>query len=627
MQPGNHPTDNARAAISGVLAGNAPNGIAPADCGEWAETVSAVFEGYAGGGTDGARRVWATIAKVNPGAARLVADDGAGWGPVLPFHNAELPTFPLDVFPTWLREYCEAVTEAMQTPPDLAGMLALSVLSTACARRVGVRAWAGWDEPVNVYTVTSLGPGNRKSVVFRAMMGPLIKFEQDIAERLEAEIFQAEARRDVLKQQIEEKKRKAVKIEGAHATRDAFAEIDGMGQELREMTIPARPKLIVDDVTPETIASILAEQGGRLAVLSPEGDIFGIMAGRYSSGPPNIGVYLKGHAGDAIRVDRKTRSEYIQAPALTMGITTQPDVMRSFGSNSAFRGQGLLARFFYALPVSTVGARRAETDQIPDQVKATYYSYMLMLLENLNSVHSVHSVQGANNSVHSGSDPQHYDSNNIYYIEISMAAKERLVNFMEWLEPQIGPSGALSSVADWASKLAGAALRVAGLLHMAQNLGQNGQNGQISENEMGRALRLGGYLLAHAQAAYAEIGADPAVEAARVILQWIEKAGEKTFNRRDCYRGVRGPLFKSAGDCDAPLSLLADHNYIREIDSADRGGPGRKPSTQYEVNPQLLGQNGQNGQNTPPQSGGAAYTPPDDDYEPPTWRTIGGYEE
>lgn len=478
MQPGIYPTDNARSAISGVLAGNAPNGIAPADCGEWAETVSAVFDGYAGGGTEGARRVWATIAKVNPGAARLVADDGAGWGPVLPFHNAELPAFPLDVFPTWLREYCEAVTEAMQTPPDLAGMLALSVLSTACARRIGVRAWNGWDEPVNVFTVTSLGPGNRKSVVFRAMIAPLIKFEKDLADACEAEIFQTEARRDVLKQQIEEKKRKASKIEGANAVRDAFAEIDAMGQELREMTIPARPKLIVDDVTPETIASILAEQNGRLAVLSPEGDIFGIMAGRYSSGPPNIGVYLKGHAGDAIRVDRKTRSEYIQAPALTMGITTQPEVMRSFGSNSAFRGQGLLARFFYALPISTVGSRRAETEQIPDQVRATYFNYMLRLLENLNSVHSVHSVQGASNSVHSGTDPQHYDSNNIYYIEISLDAKERLINFMDWMEPQLGPYGALASVADWASKLAGAALRVAGLLHMAQNLGQNGHNGQ-----------------------------------------------------------------------------------------------------------------------------------------------------
>ena len=629
MQPGNHTTDNARSAISGVLAGNAPNGIAPADCGEWAGTVSAVFDGYAGSGTEGARRVWATIAKANPGAARLVADDGAGWGPVLPFHSAELPAFPLDVFPTWLREYCDAVTEAMQTPPDLAGMLALSVLSTACARRIGVRAWAGWDEPVNVFTVTSLGPGNRKSVVFRAMTAPLIKFEKDLAEACEAEIFQAEARRDVLKQQIEGKKRKAANIEGENALRAAFAEIDEMGQELRELVIPTRPKLIVDDVTPETIASILAEQDGRLAVLSPEGDIFGIMAGRYSSGPPNIGVYLKGHAGDAIRVDRKTRSEYVQAPALTMGITTQPEVMRSFGSNSAFRGQGLLARFFYALPVSTVGSRRAETEQIPDQVRATYFNYMLRLLENLNSVHSVHSVQGASDSVHSGTDPQHQDSNNIYYIEISGDAKERLVNFMDWIEPQIGPFGALASVADWASKLAGAALRVAGLLHMAQNLGQNGQNGQncVTDNEMARAIRLCHYLLAHAQAAYAEIGADPAVEAARIILRWIDKTGQKTFTRRDCYRGVRGPLFKSADDCDGPLSLLADHNYVREIDTAERGGPGRKPAPSYEVNPQIFGQNGQNGQNTPPQGVGASYSAPDDTYEAPTWRAIGGYDE
>lgn len=144
---------------------------------------------------------------------------------------------------------------------------------------------------------------------------------------------------------------------------------------------------------------------------------------------------------------------------------------------------------------------------------------------------------------------------------------------------------------------------------------------------MARAIRLCHYLLAHAQAAYAEIGADPAVEAARIILRWIDKAGQKTFTRRDCYRGVRGPLFKSADDCDGPLSLLADHNYIREIDTAERGGPGRKPAPSYEVNPQIFGQNGQNGQNTPPQGVGASYAAPSDTYEAPTWRAIGGYDE
>ena len=619
------PNERAAHAIRRVLGGDAPNGIAPETGGAWQDTVRGLYDGYAAGGSTKARQVYGTLVKAHPPLARLVSEEAKpsdGWGGILPFHAAELPPFPLDIFPPWLRDFCEAVTEAMQTPPDLAGMLALSVLSTACARRVGVRAWDGWNEPVNVYTVTSLPPASRKSPVFRAMMAPLIKFEQDQTEKSETAVAEAEARRDILKHQIEAAKRKASAANGKNASEQAFAEVDALLGELKDMDNPVRTKLIVDDVTPESVASILAEQGGRVSVLSSEGDIFAIMAGRYSSGAPNIGVYLKAHAGETVRIDRKTRSEHIKHAAITIGVTTQPEVMRSFGSNNAFRGQGLLARFFYALPRSTVGTRRSETAPIPDQVRATYFFRMLTLLENLNSVHSVHSVQDAN-SVHSVKDPYKDDFIDISYLEISLDAKNRLKAFMDWIEPQLGEVGAFGHFADWAGKLAGAALRIAGLLHMAESLGQNGQNGQISDNELARAIRLCRYLLPHAQAAYAEIGADPAIDAAKVILRWIEKAGVTLFTRRDCYRGVRGPLFKSADDCDTPLRLLADHGYIREQDVAERAGAGRKPSPSYEVNPTILGQNGQNGQNAAP---AASYEPADDDtYIAPTFRPMEGY--
>ena len=204
-----------------------------------------------------------------------------------------------------------------------------------------------------------------------------------------------------------------------------------------------------------------------------------------------------------------------------------------------------------------------------------------------------------------------------------MTERNKLKAFMDWLEPQLAEHGTFGYFADWAGKLAGAVLRIAGLLHMAETLGQNGQNGQITGNELDRAIRLARYLLPHAQAAYAEIGADPAIDAAKTILRWLEKAGVSSFTRRECYRGVRGPLFTSADACEAPLRLLADHGYIREVETPERAGPGRKASPSYEVNPALLGQNGHHGQNA-----GAAYEPIAEDdatYEPPTFRAMEGY--
>lgn len=626
----------ARHAIQPVLDGAAPNGTRPEDCGPWAVAVKGVFDGWQSGGTDKARKVFNTLAAGDQGISKMMAgaDHSAAtpheWGGVLPFHIADLPPFPLEIFPPWLREYCEAVTETMQTPPDLAGMLALSILSTACAQRIQVQAWPGWLEPVNVYTVTSLPPGSRKSPVFKAMMGPIHMFEKKLSEKIRGEIERAELEQAILKTQLEAAKRKAASVQGEFATKAAFSDVDGIAGEIRDLVIPKEPKLILDDVTPEPLASILVEHG-RVAILSAEGDIFAIMAGRYSSGAPNIGVYKKGHAGEHVRVERRNRSEHIENACITMGITTQPEVMRSFGQNATFKSEGLLARFFYALPKSTVGTRAPVTAPIPELTRNRYYRLVLELLETL------YTPKGhSGNSGNSGDAPDREsgntdknlyidDSTNITTIEISTEARERFIGFITWLEPQRGDYGALHGIVDWASKLEGAVLRVAGLLYMATQVAHNSHNSQnvIDDATMARAIHLSRYLVAHAQAAYAEIGADPAVESARLILRWIEKTEARAFTKRDCYQGVKG-TFKRAAELDPVLELLVDHGYLKEVPNLEREGPGRKPSPSYEVNP-LVFDGSHNSHNS--HNAGASYEPPvPPEYTAPTFRSIEGYD-
>ena len=124
--------------------------------------------------------------------------------------------------------------------------------------------------------------------------------------------------------------------------------------------MPPVPRWLVDDATPEALAGLLAAYG-RIALLSPEGDVFDQMAGRYNpTAGPNLGVYLKGHAGDLLKVDRRGRApEYVERPCLTIGITVEPDVLRGLADRPGFRGRGLLARFLYSLPPSLVGHRQA----------------------------------------------------------------------------------------------------------------------------------------------------------------------------------------------------------------------------------------------------------------------------
>jgi replicative DNA helicase len=83
-------------------------------------------------------------------ADTTTAHGGRGWAPPAPFGaTGSLPVFPVEVLPDWLGEYVAAVATATQTPPDLAGMLALAVLATVTAGAVEVEArLAGAAVPV-----------------------------------------------------------------------------------------------------------------------------------------------------------------------------------------------------------------------------------------------------------------------------------------------------------------------------------------------------------------------------------------------------------------------------------------------------------------------------------------------
>lgn len=527
------------------------------------------------------------------------------WLPIVPFEAHDLPPFPTDIFPDWLRAFVEAVAEATQTPPDLAGMLALSVLATCIQRWMVVEAKDGWVEPTNIYTVTALPPASRKSAVFRAFVAPLVAYEHLLAAKAEQDIAELSARKDILEQQLETAKREAAKAKSVDAE-GAMDRVRQCAQDLALVVVPRRPRLIVDDVTPEALSTLLVEQLGRMSALSPEGDVFAIMAGRYSgTSGPNFGVFLKAHAGDTLRVDRRNRSEFVDWPALTLGITTQPDVVRGLAEKAGFRGQGLLGRFLYALPASLVGKRKIDPPPVPGEVRTTYHEQITTLLR-WRELHSGNSGNSGNEHTHSGDSEKNLliDRNtNITTLLISSSSYILLEKFLTWLEPHLGEQGAFGGFADWAGKLAGAALRIAGLLHVATEVStHNSHNSQntIDEATLADALRLAHYLVAHARAAFVEMGTDGATTGARRALGWIEEKQLRTFTKRDLYQAIKG-TYPKADDLDPILNVLCDHGYIRLVVTEGRSGPGRRPSPTYEAHPDLWAQhsahNSHNSQN------------------------------
>ena len=481
------------------------------------------------------------------------ASSDAEWPTIDRLGRRPVPVFPVSALPDVIRQWVEAESLATQTPSDLAALLTLAVVSATIARRVVVCARPGFVEPTNLYTAILLGPGNRKSAVFSDTLKPLREHEQQLKEAARPTIAIAESNRRQDEAALKEFERLAAKGDGC-----ARNEAEKLAAKLAQQPPIAVPELIVDDVTPEKLATMLKEQAGRIASMSPEGCPFDLMSGMYSkNGLPNIDVYLKGHAGDDFSTHRIGReSTSVQRPALTCAYAIQPAVIEELPQKALFRGRGLLARFLYAIPESWVGRRRIAPPPVPDQVRTAYHNVV------------------ANLACFNGS------------LKLRLAA-DALTLFQDWeeeIELMLAEGGALEAIRDWGAKLAGATLRLSASLHCAES----GLVPAIGRQTVADAIEIARYLIPHAQAVLGSIKtAESLVEDdAAYVLRWIQRHGRAEFTKRDAQQHGRA-RFPHADDINAALVELTRRGYIRQL-SGERAGVGRPGSPRYEVNPAVF---------------------------------------
>lgn len=242
------------------------------------------------------------------------------WDQPVPLgRQVALPPFPLDALPPWLARFVDELAVALQTPRDLPGVLALVALATAAGGRAVVEVRPGWREPLNLFAAVAMAPGSRKSGVFARITEPLNVAEREAIAGAKPLVVEASTRRKAAQSAADQAAAIAGKSDPDKRD-DAVSRAVAAAEMAEAVTVPAMPRLLADDATPEALASLLVEQRGRIALLSPEGDVFEMMAGRYSKTGPSLGVYLKGHAGDAMRCDRKGRApEHVRCAGADRG--------------------------------------------------------------------------------------------------------------------------------------------------------------------------------------------------------------------------------------------------------------------------------------------------------------------
>lgn len=501
---------------------------------------------------EGKRRFYAKLRK-QPGYIppdTYNRTDPVTWDTPIPFDEYDLPTFPMDALPEVIRRYVLAVAESTQTAVDMAAIEALGVVSLCSQGKYFIRGNVDWAEPLNTYTVVILPPAERKSSVLSMMIHPMEVYEKMENERRSPEIVKSQMELSKL-----EKEKRSL-VERASKGKATEEDIKNKAKEIAEYE-PVKPlRLFVDDVTSEKLTSVLAENNGCAAVVSAEGGIFDIISGLYSRNV-NIDVFLKGHSGDTIRVDRIGRaSESIIHPALTMVLAVQPEVLNGLMSNNTFRGRGLTARFLYAMPKSTVGSRSFTTEPIPEGVRVRYQDLIETILSSNNDQQPISLDDGATEAL------------------------EALFN-----EAEGRLKGDLAEIPDWAGKFVGAVLRISGILHVMKHP-KNSMFDSVDRETMENAVTIGRYFLEHAKAAYSLMGADVVNKNAQYLLTAIKREGLAEFSRRDAMRLCR--RFKTAESLQPVLNRLCEYGYLATKPVEAVPGNGRKPSEVYLTNPAVL---------------------------------------
>ncbi len=478
------------------------------------------------------------------------AQDLLHWDSPALFDNHETPNIPAEILPKPLKEFAQEIANSTETPEGMSVMAILSVVATSLQGKFEVQASenSGFKEGVNIYSITTLPPANRKSAIVRACLKPLAEWEKDQREILEPELKKQQSRYESQKKQID-LARKKLKL--GDESRDEVERIAKIESEMKEPD--NLPRLFVDDITPESLTILVSEQNNKMSVFSDEGGILDTMAGLYSGGHSNVDILLKGWDGGYLRQKRKDRELELN-PLLTISLTVQPVIIKNFGNKKSYSGKGLLERFLYCLPKSQLGYRSNDKPPVSDKAQ---YDYDNTIKNLLNITHS--------------------DFPKVLILDSDSHKIWR--DFQNSIEIDLRDDGKFSICQGWGGKICGYALRIAGLMHVIQ---YGTSSLIINKQTTERAIKLCSLLSDHAIVAFGSMESDPDIHDSKEILRWILNRKQDSFIKADLTIKFHNRPNMKSERIDKLLSVLSQRNMIAELPKKG------KKTICYAVNPILF---------------------------------------
>ncbi len=455
-------------------------------------------------------------------------------------------SFPTDVFPSYIERFCDSVAVNVQVDRAMicAAVLAASALCMQGRFQVGYPSGNGHAEHLCLYLVIVASPGERKSSVFAKALSPIRAWQESKRDSYRTELASYRARQEAIHAEIESVKQKLHKASGAD--RVALGDdLTSLYLDENALQLPASPELIAMDTTTEALASLLELTGGSAGIFTDESDFFKIIAGLYNRGQAsNLGLVLKAYDGSPFHRTRRQETVVLERPLLSMCLFAQPVLFEQMQGNPELQGRGMVGRLLFCQPERMAGRRDVTvSDPIDSQAEEMYRELLGDFLEM---------GQLPDAQIHRlGWEPQ---------------AAALMLKYLQMIENSMQAGHSMEQAADYASKAGGAAIRMAGILHLMHS---RGESMAIPVEIAEKAIRLHKYFFGEK---VRELDAEENIED-KLLEKVRAKIEELTIDRGLAYvsvsavhqrlRGTRE--FSDAGEFWRHLRILEGQNLIEIV--------------------------------------------------------------
>lgn len=273
---------------------------------------------------------------------------------------SNLNNYPVESFPSKLRDVIETLHEDTLIPIEMIGSAALAALSLALQPLIEVASPYGnkKPEPCSLYFLTLAKSGEGKSPLRELIMAPFDEFASEMHEEYEELL-------DVYKKDyaIWSSKEKALNRNYQKAVKNGGeGDVEELLLREHQAAEPKKPRafeMFYEDATPQGIIKGLSEY--------PYAGVFADEAITFFTGQlkNNLGLLNKIWKNEPLSVSRKKEGTIRLKAYLTFLLMVQPEVFEEYLERHGKKAisSGFLARFLFAEAVSTIGQRRIMLNQ------------------------------------------------------------------------------------------------------------------------------------------------------------------------------------------------------------------------------------------------------------------------